>query len=117
MRPSPRAIAIVNVSFFIVLCFVVYSTCSVLLCRFVIARNEAIQITTIQFVAWIASSCLLAMTQSVTWGSTNHHLLHLHVVAIDEAEHVDAGGLVEMDFGIAVESLAIEHTAHHIDHL
>ena len=44
--------------------------------------------------------------------SFHHHLLHLNIVSIHEAEHVDAGGLVEVDFGVAADGFGAEHAAH-----
>ena len=43
--------------------------------------------------------------------------MHFHVVAVDEAEHVDAGGLVEVDGGVAVDGLAADEASHDVDDL
>ena len=48
---------------------------------------------------------------------SHHHLLDLHVVAIDEAEHVDALGGVDVDVGAAVDAFALEDAAVDVDHL
>ena len=48
---------------------------------------------------------------------SHHHFLHHDILAIDEAEHIDACGLVDVDVGIAADGLAAEHTAHHVDDL
>ena len=48
---------------------------------------------------------------------SHHHLLDLHVVAIDEAEHVDALGSVDVDVGAAVDAFALHDAAVDVDHL
>ena len=47
----------------------------------------------------------------------DHHFLHHDVLAVDEAEHVDASGFVDVDGGIAVDCLAAKHATHHVDDL
>ena len=43
--------------------------------------------------------------------------MDFHVVAVDQAQHVDAGGLVEADGGVAVDGLAADDAAGDVDHL
>ena len=54
--------------------------------------------------------------QGKSW-STNHHLLHLHVVALDEADHVDARGTADLHLVAAAEGLATDDVAKHVNHL
>ncbi len=48
---------------------------------------------------------------------SHNHLLDFHVVAVDQAQHVDTGGLVEADGGVAVDGLAADDAAGDVDHL
>ena len=45
------------------------------------------------------------------------HLLDLHVVAVDEAQHVDTRSGVHVDVGAAVDAFAAEDAACDVDHL
>lgn len=47
----------------------------------------------------------------------NDHLLYLHLVTVNKAEHIDAWHLVEADLGVTAEGFAIEYTPHHADDL
>ena len=49
--------------------------------------------------------------------SFHYHLLHFHVVSVHEAEHVDAGGLVKVDLGVAADGFGADDAAHHVDDL
>ena len=45
------------------------------------------------------------------------HLLDLHVVAVDEAQHVDTRSGVHVHIGAAVDALALHDAARDVDHL
>ena len=46
-----------------------------------------------------------------------YDLLHFDVAAVDEAEEVNACSPVDADLCVAVDGLAAEHAAHHVDDL
>ena len=48
---------------------------------------------------------------------SDNHLLHFYIIVVDQTQHVDACGLVEADFGVAVEGLAFEYASHDVNHL
>ena len=45
----------------------------------------------------------------------DYYLLSLDIVAVDEAEHVDARGGVHLDGGVAVDGLGADDAASHVD--
>ena len=49
--------------------------------------------------------------------SFHNHLLDFHIVSIDEAEHVDTRGSVNLNASIAVDGLATKNATVHVNHL
>jgi hypothetical protein len=47
----------------------------------------------------------------------HNHFLDLHIVAVDEAEHVDTSGAIDADIGAAIDALALHDATHDVDHL
>ena len=48
---------------------------------------------------------------------SHHHLLNLNVITVDEADHVDARGDVELALVAAAEGVARDHVAEDVDDL
>ena len=49
--------------------------------------------------------------------SSHHNLLHAHAVAVDQAQHVDAGGRVDGLRRGAADAVVAQDVAQHVDHL
>ena len=51
------------------------------------------------------------------WKLLHHDFLYLHLIAVDETEHVDARSGVHADTGAAIDAFALQDAACDVDHL
>ncbi len=102
--PSPRTMASVSASFFIVISGFIVCFVYKFLCFFLVGGD---------FTPPPLGHPLLRGVGELS----DDHLLDLHVVAVDESDHVDARSVVDLALIAATEGLAADDVAEDVNHL